>query len=231
MFFTIGHEFQAVFLSTLEHLDDYGEPSNPTKSFVTPRIFNTVLSRSKSLVVAIGDPFFVLNVEKKMGNKEKCWKNYLNFCLRYRSVTYDSDNTKKIIEKDLCEMVGVKQQAPASTEPSWQFVSGYKERAIRQSPERVGSSYATGSSWKGNSSSRVPSCQFPPGRMVGNDVKHHSSGMNRSPGQTHWTSTQHRSPNLHRPSDVSMGDYLSRPKSQPPRPAQQTKRKHTCIHV
>ncbi len=124
-------------------------------------------------------------------------------------------------------MVGVKQQAYVSSnpEPSWQFVSG-KGRGIRQSPERVSSSYATGFSWKGNSSSRVPSHQFPSERMVGYDVKHHSPGMNHNPSQTHWTSTQQCSPNLNRPSDVSIGDYLPRPKSQP---TPQSKREHMYI--
>ncbi|XP_019848923.1 PREDICTED: probable RNA helicase SDE3 [Amphimedon queenslandica] len=74
-----GHEFQAVFLTTFEPLESDGTSSNPTKSLTNPQIFNTAVSRSKSFVVAIGDPFSLLKAEKQF--PECCWKHYLSICL------------------------------------------------------------------------------------------------------------------------------------------------------
>ena len=65
-----------------------GVISNPTKSLVTPRIFNTVLSRSKSLVVAVGNPFSLLKSEETLKHPEKCWKSYLKLCLERKTLTF-----------------------------------------------------------------------------------------------------------------------------------------------
>ncbi len=129
--FTVGHEFQAVFLSTLEHLNSNGESSNPTKSLVTPRIFNTVLSRSKSLVVAIGNPFSLLKLEDTMGHSEKCWKKYLKLCLEKNSITFDTEvQARHDIKKEIGSLVGV-----ASIRPSSSRQEQHNMSAIEQQPD------------------------------------------------------------------------------------------------
>ena len=82
----LGHEFEAIIISTFEPLEENGTSSNPTKSLVDPKIFNTVLSRSKSLVVAVGNPYRLLRMEKQMGFS--CWKAYLANCLKNDTVFF-----------------------------------------------------------------------------------------------------------------------------------------------
>ncbi len=78
-------EFRALFLSTTEPVDTAGNTTNPTKSLCDPYVFNTVLTRSKSLVVAAGSPLALLGIEehmvKKYGRKARCWSSYLRICL------------------------------------------------------------------------------------------------------------------------------------------------------
>ncbi len=80
-----GTEFQAVFLSTTEPVDSVGNTTNPTKSPCDPYVFNTALTRSKSLVVAVGSPVALLRIEehmvKKYGRKAQCWSSYMKLCL------------------------------------------------------------------------------------------------------------------------------------------------------
>lgn len=62
-----------------------GNTTNPTKSPCDPYVFNTVLTRSKSLVVVVGSPVALLKIEEHMvrlyGMKAKCWSNFLKSCL------------------------------------------------------------------------------------------------------------------------------------------------------
>lgn len=80
-----GQEFQAVFLSTTEPINEDGYTCNPTKCPCDPYVFNTVLTRAKSLVVVVGSPLVLLNIEEHMvklyGDKGKCWSCYLKSCL------------------------------------------------------------------------------------------------------------------------------------------------------
>ncbi len=80
-----GTEFQAMFLSTAEPVDSVGNTTNPTKSPCDPYVFNTALTRSKSLVVAVGSPVALLRIEehmvKKYGRKAHCWSSYMKLCL------------------------------------------------------------------------------------------------------------------------------------------------------
>ena len=81
-----GNEFQAVFLSTTEPICEDGNTRNPTKSPCDRYVFNTVLTRAKSLVVVVGSPLILLNTEAHMvklyGEKGKCWSLYLKSCLK-----------------------------------------------------------------------------------------------------------------------------------------------------
>ncbi len=106
----IGTEFQAVFLSTTEPVDDDGNTTNPTKSPCDPYVFNTVLTRSKSLVVAVGSPVALLRIEdhmvKKYGKKARCWSTYMKLCLdkntfRIPAVIEVNDERKKEFTSEL----------------------------------------------------------------------------------------------------------------------------------
>lgn len=102
-----GHEFQAVILSTLEPLESDSTSSNPTKSLVNPKIFNTAVSRSKSFVVAVGDPFVLLKAEEQF--PERCWMHYLRTCLDNNTVFFPAhyrprmrDELKEKLDKEIC---------------------------------------------------------------------------------------------------------------------------------
>ncbi len=81
----VGQEFQVLFMSTTEPVDDKGNTIAPTKSPCDPFVFNSVLTRSKSLVVAVGSPMALLGIEKHMvmqyGKKAHCWSSYMRLCL------------------------------------------------------------------------------------------------------------------------------------------------------
>ena len=83
--FIVGQEFQALFMSTTEPVDAEGNTTNPTKSPCDPYIFNSVLTRSKSLVVVVGSPWALLGIEEHMeklyGKKAHCWSSYIRLCL------------------------------------------------------------------------------------------------------------------------------------------------------
>lgn len=104
MLMLIGHEFQAIILTTFEPVDEDGYISNPSMSVVNPKIFNTVISRAKSFVVAIGNPLLLLKAEKQF--PECCWKSYLKMCLKHSSVFFPEyytpqereESTKKLAE-------------------------------------------------------------------------------------------------------------------------------------
>ena len=84
-----GREFTAVFLSTAEPVEGDGSPCNPTKSTCDPHVFNTAITRARSLVVAVGNPFLLLRSEQHMvqryGAKGTCWSSFLRVCLRHAS--------------------------------------------------------------------------------------------------------------------------------------------------
>ena len=80
-----GREFRALFLSTSEPTKKNGETCNPTKSICDRYVFNTAITRARSLVVSVGNPFMLLKTERHMirkyGEKGKCWSQYLKTCL------------------------------------------------------------------------------------------------------------------------------------------------------
>lgn len=77
----VGREFEAIFLSTFEPTEVDGMPKNPTKSPCSQYVFNTALTRAKSLVVCAGNPFLLMKMEKHMKNEVSCWKNYIRRCV------------------------------------------------------------------------------------------------------------------------------------------------------
>ena len=83
---TVGREFRAVFISTLEATGANGAAVNPTKSICDQYVFNTIITRAQSLVVCVGNPFLLLSIESHSRNIKKCcWKEYIKRCLEISS--------------------------------------------------------------------------------------------------------------------------------------------------
>ena len=62
-------------------MDQDGKTKNPTKSLCDKYVFNTVLTRSKSLIVAAGSPYLLLKIEKSMKAPKFCWSHFMLHCI------------------------------------------------------------------------------------------------------------------------------------------------------
>jgi serine/threonine protein kinase len=80
-----GQEFRALFVSTSEPTTPDGETRDSTKSISDPAVFITAITRARSLVVAVGNPFMLLRREvhmvKKYGDRGHCWSLFLKACI------------------------------------------------------------------------------------------------------------------------------------------------------
>ena len=109
-------------MSTSESLLSNGEPFDPTKSLCNPYVFNTAVSRAKSLVVSVGNPFALLRVERymiqKFGEKGKCWSRYLKTCLENSTVSFDPSlrvSESEVIKYRLHQLVNNQLAGPFDT--------------------------------------------------------------------------------------------------------------------
>ena len=94
-------------MSTVEAIDASGCSFNPTKSLCTPSVFNTAITRAKSLIVAVGNPYILMRMEKmekKMGNNKQCWAEYLHRCFEMGTTVAGEGITQNAI-KNLKEFV------------------------------------------------------------------------------------------------------------------------------
>ena len=61
------------------------------------RVFNTVLTRAKSLFVAVGNPFYLLDAEQSLVEARQqgtlCWKEFLKTCISRDSIVFPDDCT------------------------------------------------------------------------------------------------------------------------------------------
>lgn len=61
------------------------------------RVFNTVLTRAKSLFVAVGNPFYLLDTEQSLVEAEQqstfCWKEFLKTCISRDSIVFPDNCT------------------------------------------------------------------------------------------------------------------------------------------
>ena len=112
--YTLGREFRAIFLSTSELVHEDGSSRNPVRSLCDPYVFNTAITRAKSLVVSVGNPFLLLNMEKKMmqlygqEHNAHCWSTYLNLCLHRGTVEF-AQHLKLTIEQQANTFAKLKQ--------------------------------------------------------------------------------------------------------------------------
>ena len=59
-----------------------GSTFDPTKSLCDQYAFNTIITRAKSLVVCVGNPFLLFSIEKSTpGYSIYCWREYIKRCL------------------------------------------------------------------------------------------------------------------------------------------------------
>ena len=72
-----------MFLSTAEPTTAEGASKNPTKTPCSQYVFNTALTRAKSLVVCAGNPFLLMKIEKMTKNTDKqlFWAEYIRRCI------------------------------------------------------------------------------------------------------------------------------------------------------
>ena len=73
----------------LEPLKDGKNEEYLTKSLFNNFVFNTAITRAKSLVVAVAKPLELLDFEDKYINakdKIKCWHEYLQLCVERDTV-------------------------------------------------------------------------------------------------------------------------------------------------
>ena len=63
------------------------------------RVFNTVLTRAKSLFVAVGNPFYLLDAEQSLVEAEQqgifCWKEFIKTCISRGSIVFPDNCTAK----------------------------------------------------------------------------------------------------------------------------------------
>ena len=77
----VGQEYSLLFISTVEGLEPSGRPFDVVKSFCHPAVFNTAITRSKSLVVAVGNPIVLMMSEGTMNEPKWCWREFITRCL------------------------------------------------------------------------------------------------------------------------------------------------------
>ena len=78
--FPVGREFDAIFVCTAQPVNQDYSPFDPVKSMCDPFMFNTIVTRPKSLLVAIGNPFRLRKIEQKTPTPPACWSEYLYQC-------------------------------------------------------------------------------------------------------------------------------------------------------
>ena len=91
-------------MSTAEPTTAEGMSKNPTKTPCSQYVFNTALTRAKSLVVCAGNPFLLMKIEEHMNNECSCWKDYIRRCVLSKTfhvppkISADIQNIQKSLE-------------------------------------------------------------------------------------------------------------------------------------
>ncbi len=106
-------------------MDATGNTTNPTKSPCDPYVFNTILTRSKSLVVAAGSPLALLKIEEHMvriyGEKAMCWSSYLKHCIVNGSFFIPASIAKcdeqEVFKAKLKSILGIEPDKLSATPP------------------------------------------------------------------------------------------------------------------
>ncbi len=81
--FITGSEYDGVFLSTYERTDKEGKPLHTVRSICNKYVFNTVITRPRSLIVAFGNPSLLINGSFQLSNN--CWSELIQRCITCQS--------------------------------------------------------------------------------------------------------------------------------------------------
>ena len=127
-FHYLGREYRAVFLCTSEPVLEDGSTANPTKSICDKFVFNTVITRAQSLVVAVGNPFRLFAIEEKSPNGAGCWKEYVTHCYKNHTVQ----------GADLKQLRKVLRVGPNGPEEETEdlILDSYAEAKVHGSPQK-----------------------------------------------------------------------------------------------
>ena len=85
-----------------------GSTFDPTKSVCDQYVFNTVITRAKSLVVCVGNPFLLFSIEKSTsGYSIHCWREYIRRCLETSSLKltpqcYEADES--VVQENISQL-------------------------------------------------------------------------------------------------------------------------------
>ena len=140
--FLAGEEFSAVFLSTAEPTDSQGAPIDPFKSICNEYVFNTVITRPQSLILAVGNPFILLQMGTHF--EKNCWMEYIRRCIQCQSIIpppvqspAEAQNLPKVMG-NICEKVllGETIQQAEDQKINPEGVDGIVERYITDLNER-----------------------------------------------------------------------------------------------
>ena len=84
VFSSTGEEFTAVFLSTCEPTNREGESQDPVRSICNKYVFNTLITRARSLIFTAGNPFLL----QFMGTNcdINCWAEYIQRCIQCQTL-------------------------------------------------------------------------------------------------------------------------------------------------
>ena len=85
-------------MCTSEPVDREGKTANPTKSICDKFVFNTVITRAQSLVVAVGNPYRLFKIEEQCPNGKGCWKEYIRHCLNRRPSTVRGEGKGSVFQ-------------------------------------------------------------------------------------------------------------------------------------
>ena len=66
-----------------------------------PFVFNTVVTRAQSLVVCVGNPYFLCHLEDKVKPGNKCWSTYINCCLDCETLAFVNCNFGQMEKENL----------------------------------------------------------------------------------------------------------------------------------
>ena len=85
-------------------------------------VFNTVITRAQSLVVCIGNPYFLCQLDK---SNEKHWPTYINYCLDCETITLKSSNFGQAEKEKLQNMLSSGRHSKQELSSGDKIVKGY----------------------------------------------------------------------------------------------------------
>ena len=95
-----------MFLSTVEPTTENGDPSDPVRSMSNDLVFNTIMTRARSLIYCVGNPFALCKIGEKY--PVNCWKAYLQRCVQCETLQFALSAKKvntQFVAKEIQEMV------------------------------------------------------------------------------------------------------------------------------